>query len=48
MGKKRRETLSERMSERKEQRKTMKERRMADLEERYRYQVKLDMAKQDG
>lgn len=48
MGRKRRDSLSEKMSERKEQRKTMKERKIADMEERYRYQVKLDMAKQDG
>lgn len=47
MGKAKRLSLRERYAESKEKRKTTKELKMIELEEKFIYSVKLDMAKQD-
>lgn len=48
MGKEKRMKLREKYAERKEERKTMKELKLIELEEKFIYATKLDMAKQDG
>lgn len=48
MGKAKRESLRQRYADAKQERKSAKELKMVEMEEKFIYSVKMDMAKQDS